>query len=51
MFRLGASSMDATVLESRNGMYKVVGQKINRNFGGSQFDEELVKYMVDEFKK
>lgn len=51
MFRLGASSMDATVLESRNGMYKVVGQKINRNFGGNQFDEELVKYMVDEFKK
>lgn len=51
VFRLGASSMDSAIMQSRSGMYRVVGQKLDREFGGNNFDEALIKYMTDEFKR
>jgi len=51
VFRLGGTSADATIMNINSGMYRFVGQKEKQRFGGKNFDEELVKHLVQEFKR
>lgn len=43
--------MDATVMNVNSGMYRVVSQKCNPNFGGKDFDKVLVQHFLKEFQR
>ena len=51
VFRLGGSSMDATIMNVNSGMYSVVNQKTNSKFGSKDFDKSLVDNLAQEFKR
>ncbi|XP_057313032.1 heat shock 70 kDa protein 14-like [Hydractinia symbiolongicarpus] len=51
VYRLGGSSMDATVMNVNSGMYRVFSQKCNPNFGGKDFDKVLVQHFQKEFQR
>ena len=49
VFRLGGTSVDATLVEINSGMYRVVASKVNQELGGDSYDEVLVKLLMKEF--
>ncbi|XP_065670677.1 heat shock 70 kDa protein 14 isoform X2 [Hydra vulgaris] len=51
IYRLGGSSMDACIMEVINGMYHMVHYKSNSDFGSNEFDNVLIKYFTEEFKR
>uniref|UniRef100_A0AAU0MVG6 Heat shock protein family A member 14 variant X1 n=1 Tax=Urechis unicinctus TaxID=6432 RepID=A0AAU0MVG6_UREUN len=51
VYRLGGSGVDATVVRVTMGMYHVLGTVSNKNLGGKQVQELIVKHFAEEFKK
>ncbi len=51
VFRIGGTSVDATLVEVNCGMYRVISYAVDQNLGGETFDEVLVDIFVDEFKR
>ncbi|XP_065052008.1 heat shock 70 kDa protein 14-like [Rhopilema esculentum] len=49
VFRLGGTSVDATLVEINSGMYRVIASKVNQDLGGDSYDEVLVKLLMKEF--
>ncbi|MCK9266157.1 molecular chaperone DnaK [bacterium] len=51
VFDFGAGTLDVTVMDMMAGVFKVLSTSGDTLLGGTDMDEALVEYIVDEFKK
>ena len=51
VFDFGAGTLDVTIMEMMAGVFKVLSTHGDTQLGGTDMDEVLVRYIVDEFKK
>ncbi|MFP4015442.1 MAG: molecular chaperone DnaK [Halanaerobiales bacterium] len=51
VFDLGGGTFDVSILELGDGVFQVISTSGNNHLGGDDFDEILMNYMADEFKK
>lgn len=51
VFDLGGGTFDVSVLELGDGVFEVMSTNGDTHLGGEDFDNILVNYLVDEFKK
>lgn len=51
VFDLGGGTFDVSILELGEGVFEVKATSGNNRLGGDDFDERVIKWMVDEFKK
>jgi len=51
VFDLGGGTFDVTVLQMGGGMLEVLATNGDTHLGGDDWDEVLVNYLADEFKK
>lgn len=51
IFDLGGGTFDVSVLTLDNGIFEVKATGGNTNLGGDDFDNELIKYVSNEFNK
>jgi len=51
VFDLGGGTFDVSVLEISAGLIEVISTAGNNHLGGDDFDNEVIKWMVAEFKK
>ncbi len=51
VYDLGGGTFDVSILEIGDGVFEVLATSGNNRLGGDDFDERLMKYLVDEFKK
>ncbi len=51
VFDLGGGTFDVSILELGEGVFEVKSTSGNNKLGGDDFDECLVDYIADEFKK
>lgn len=51
VFDLGGGTFDVSVLEISDGVIEVISTAGNNHLGGDDFDNEIIKWLVSEFKK
>lgn len=51
VFDLGGGTFDVSVLEIADGVIEVLATAGNNHLGGDNFDDEIIKWLVSEFKK
>ena len=51
IFDLGGGTFDVSVLTIEDGIFEVKSTNGNTHLGGEDFDQSLVKFFVDEFKR
>ena len=51
VFDLGGGTFDVSVLEISDGVIEVISTAGNNHLGGDNFDDEIIKWLVAEFKK
>ncbi len=51
VYDLGGGTFDVSILEIGDGTFEVLATSGNNRLGGDDFDERIMKYMSDEFKK
>lgn len=51
VFDLGGGTFDVSILELGDGVFEVIATAGDNQLGGDDFDEEIIKYLVSEFKK
>ena len=51
VFDLGGGTLDVTVMEFGDGVFEVKSTSGDTELGGTDMDESLVKYLVEEFRK
>jgi molecular chaperone DnaK len=51
VFDLGGGTFDVSVLEVAEGVFRVISTNGDTHLGGDDFDQMLVNYVADEFKK
>jgi len=51
VFDLGGGTFDVSVLDISDGVFEVLATAGNNRLGGDDFDNKIVDYLVDEFKK
>jgi molecular chaperone DnaK len=51
VFDLGGGTLDVTIMELGGGVFEVKSTSGDTQLGGTDMDEALLKYIVDEFKK
>ncbi|MCI6350250.1 MAG: molecular chaperone DnaK [Tenericutes bacterium] len=51
VYDLGGGTFDVSVLEIGDGVYEVLATAGNNKLGGDDFDQRIIDYLVDEFKK
>ncbi|HOL22569.1 MAG TPA: molecular chaperone DnaK [bacterium] len=51
VFDFGAGTLDVTIMEMMAGVFKVLSTHGDTQLGGTDMDEVLIKYIVEEFKK
>jgi molecular chaperone DnaK len=51
VFDLGGGTFDVSILELGDGVFEVLSTRGNNLLGGDDFDEVIVNYMAEEFKK
>jgi len=51
VFDLGGGTFDISILELGDGVFEVKSTNGDVNLGGDNFDDLIVQYLVDEFKK
>ncbi|MDL2281057.1 molecular chaperone DnaK [Selenomonadales bacterium OttesenSCG-928-I06] len=51
VFDLGGGTFDVSILELGDGVFEVKATSGNNRLGGDDFDERIIKWMVEEFKK
>ncbi len=51
VYDLGGGTFDVSVLELGDGVFEVLSTNGNTRLGGDDFDERLINYMAEEFKK
>jgi molecular chaperone DnaK len=51
VFDLGGGTFDVSVLEVADGVFRVISTNGDTHLGGDDFDEVLINFVADEFKK
>ncbi len=51
VYDLGGGTFDVSILEIGDGVFEVLATSGNNRLGGDDFDERIIKYLVEEFKK
>lgn len=51
VYDLGGGTFDVSVLEIGDGVFEVLATSGNNRLGGDDFDEKIIDYLADEFKK
>ena len=51
VFDLGGGTFDVSVLEISDGVIEVISTAGNNHLGGDDFDDEVINWLVTEFKK
>ncbi len=51
VFDLGGGTFDVSILELGEGVFEVKATSGNNKLGGDDFDERLIDYLADQFKK
>ena len=51
VYDLGGGTFDVSVLDIGDGVFEVLATSGNNRLGGDDFDERVMNYLVDEFKK
>ncbi len=51
VFDLGGGTFDISILEIGDGVFEVKSTNGNTHLGGDDFDQRLIEYLADEFKK
>ncbi len=51
VYDLGGGTFDISVLEIADGVFQVLATGGNTHLGGDNFDQKIMEYLVDEFKK
>ena len=51
VYDLGGGTFDVSILEIGDGVFEVLSTSGNNRLGGDDFDERIMKYLVEEFKK
>ena len=51
VYDLGGGTFDVSILEIGDGVIQVLATNGNNRLGGDDFDEAVIKWMVDEFKR
>ena len=51
VYDLGGGTFDVSVLELGDGVFEVLSTNGDTHLGGDNFDEKIIDYLADEFKK
>jgi molecular chaperone DnaK len=51
VYDLGGGTFDVSILELGDGVFEVLSTNGNTRLGGDDFDDRLISYMAEEFKK
>ncbi len=51
VFDLGGGTFDVSILEVGDGVYEVLATRGNNHLGGDDFDQAIIDYVAEEFKK
>ena len=51
VYDLGGGTFDVSLLDIGDGVFEVLATNGNTHLGGDDFDERIISYLVDEFKK
>ena len=51
VYDLGGGTFDISVLEIADGVFQVLSTGGNTHLGGDNFDEVIINYLIEEFKK
>lgn len=51
IYDLGGGTFDVSILELGDGVFEVLATNGNTRLGGDDFDERIMNYIVDDFKK
>ena len=51
IYDLGGGTFDVSILEIGDGVFEVLATNGNTRLGGDDFDQRIINYLVDEFKK
>lgn len=51
VYDLGGGTFDVSILDIGDGVFEVLSTSGNNKLGGDDFDEKIIEYLVDEFKK
>ena len=51
VFDLGGGTFDVSILELGDGVFEVLATRGNNSLGGDDFDNKLIEYINDQFKK
>ena len=51
IYDLGGGTFDVSILEIGDGVFEVLATAGNNRLGGDDFDDRLIKYIAEEFKK
>ena len=51
VYDLGGGTFDVSILELGDGVFEVLSTSGNNHLGGDDFDNRIMDYLVDEFKK
>ena len=51
VYDLGGGTFDVSILELGDGVFEVLSTNGDVALGGDHFDEKLIKWLIDEFKK
>ena len=51
VYDLGGGTFDVSILELGDGVFEVLSTSGNNHLGGDDFDERIMDYLVQEFKK
>ncbi|MBE6890820.1 MAG: molecular chaperone DnaK [Ruminococcaceae bacterium] len=51
VYDLGGGTFDVSILDIGDGVFEVLSTSGNNRLGGDDFDERIINYLADEFKK
>lgn len=51
VFDLGGGTFDVSIMELGDGVFEVIATSGDNNLGGDDFDQAIIDYLVQEFKK
>ena len=51
VYDLGGGTFDVSILDIGDGVFEVLATSGNNRLGGDDFDQRIIEYLVDEFKK
>ena len=51
IYDLGGGTFDVSILDIGDGVFEVLATSGNNRLGGDDFDERIIKYLIEEFKK